>query len=238
MPRLHVNIDHVATLRQARGGTEPDPVLWALAAEAAGAQGITCHLRKDRRHIQDEDVRQLRARIGTLLNLELSLAGEIVDIAIASGAEAFCLVPENRKEVTTEGGLDVIGEEHRLAAAIPRLNAVGGIVSLFIDPEPAQVRAAATSGAAFVELHTGAYAGASGVDQLRELKRLSEATSLALELGLRVNAGHGLNYQNVGPVAALPGIEELNIGHSIVSRAVFDGVESAIRRMKTLIAGA
>ncbi|MDF1798480.1 MAG: pyridoxine 5'-phosphate synthase [Planctomycetota bacterium] len=238
MVRLHVNIDHVATLRQARRGLEPDPVAWALAAEAAGADGITCHLRKDRRHIQDADVVQLRARIGTLLNLESSLDPEMVAIAEASGAEAFCLVPENRKEVTTEGGLDVLGERARLSDAIPRLVAVGGAVSLFIDPEPEQIRASADSGATFIELHTGSYANASGEQRAAELRRLSEGASLALELGLRVNAGHGLNYENVGPCAKLPGIEELNIGHSIVSRATFGGVAEAIATMRALIAGA
>lgn len=238
MVRLHVNIDHVATLRQARRGLEPDPIAWALAAEAAGADGITCHLRKDRRHIQDADVVQLRARIATMLNLESSLDPEMIAIAEASGAEAFCLVPENRKEVTTEGGLDVIGERARLADAIPRLIAVGGAVSLFIDPEPGQIRASADTGASFIELHTGSYANATGEQRLAELRRLSEGASLALELGLRVNAGHGLNYENVGPCANLPGVEELNIGHSIVSRSTFGGVAEAISAMRALIAGA
>jgi pyridoxine 5-phosphate synthase len=239
MVRLHVNIDHVATLRQARRGHEPDPIAWAIAAEAAGADGITCHLRKDRRHIQDADVIQLRARIGTMLNLESSLDAEMIGIAEASGAEAFCLVPENRKEITTEGGLDVLGERARLSDAIPRLVAVGGVVSLFIDPVAEQIRAAADSGAGFIELHTGSYANATtGEERLAELKRLSEGASLALELGLRVNAGHGLNYENVGPCAKLPGVEELNIGHSIVSRAVFGGVGEAIATMRALIAGA
>jgi len=237
MPRLHVNIDHVATLRQARQGLEPDPVAWALQAEAAGAEGITVHLRKDRRHIQDADVTALRARIGTLLNLECSLDPEMVDIAEQSRAEAFCLVPENRQEVTTEGGLDVVGERGRLEAVIPRLAATGGAVSLFIDPDPEQVRAAAEVGAAFVELHTGCYALAEGAAREAELGRLVTASNLALDLGLRVNAGHGLNYENVGPVAALPGVEELNIGHSIVSRAVFTGVAEAIGTMRRLIAG-
>lgn len=235
MVRLHVNIDHVATLRQARRGSEPDPVAWALLAEDAGAEGITCHLRKDRRHIQDADVEALRDSITTLLNLELSLDPEIVELAMTSGADAFCLVPENRKEITTEGGLDVVAESARLAAVIPRLVATEAVVSLFIDPELDQVRAAASVGAQFVELHTGAYSGVTGAGRAKELERLAAAAALAQELGLRVNAGHGLNYQNVGPVAAIRGLEELNIGHSIVSRAVFDGVETAIRRMKALI---
>jgi pyridoxine 5-phosphate synthase len=238
MPRLHINIDHVATLRQARRGFEPDPIAWALEAERAGAQGITCHLRKDRRHIQDADVVALRAQITTLLNLELSLDPEIVELSLTSGADEFCLVPENRKEVTTEGGLDVLGEAGRLALVIPKLLAVGGVISLFIDPEPEQVRAAAGSGAQFIELHTGSYSNAEGLDIPRELRRLSEATNLARELGLRVNAGHGLNYLNVGPVALLDGIEELNIGHSIVSRAIFCGIHDAVGDMKALVAGA
>lgn len=236
MVRLHVNIDHVATLRQARRGFEPDPVEWALAAERAGAEGITFHLRKDRRHIQDADVLALRKAVTTLLNFELSLAPEIVEIAVEVGAEAFCLVPENRKEVTTEGGLDVVGEQKRLAAVIPRLIARGGAVSLFIDPDKEQVRASADSGAAFIELHTGAYAEAChGGSGLAELQRLEAAAMLARDLGLRVNAGHGLNYDNVREVAAIGGIEELNIGHSIVSRSVFTGVAEAIGTMKALI---
>lgn len=245
MPRLHVNVDHVATLRQARRGLEPDPVAWALQAEAAGAEGITVHLRKDRRHIQDADVAALRARIGTLLNLECSLDPEMVGLAEASGAEAFCLVPENRQEVTTEGGLDVLAEAARLGDAVPRLAAAGGLVSLFVDPDPDQLRASADAGAAFVELHTGCYAnawaaaGGAGLEDAAtaaELRRLEEAADLAVELGLRVNAGHGLNYENVGPMTRLAGIEELNIGHAIVSRAVFTGVTEAITAMRALLA--
>ena len=235
MPRLHINIDHVATLRQARRSVEPDPVAWALAAERAGAQGITCHLRKDRRHIQDADVTALRREIKTLLNLELSLDPEIVEISVVSGADEFCLVPENRKEVTTEGGLDVVSESGRLALVIPRLLAVNGLVSLFVDPDLEQVRASAATGAQFIELHTGAYSNARGGDVETELRRLTDATELAQSLGLRVNAGHGLNYLNVGPVAAIAGIEELNIGHSIVSRSVFDGVAVSIQEMKRLM---
>lgn len=229
--RLHVNVDHVATLRQARRGVEPDPVRWALAAEAAGAQGITCHLRKDRRHIQDADVVALRAKIGTLLNLELSLDPEIVEIALESGAEAFCLVPENRKEITTEGGLDVVAERERLAAVIPRLQEKGGLVSLFVDPDTHQLEAAAELGAAFVELHTGSYANAAGPARDEELARLRAGAEAAHALGLRVNAGHGLDYVNVAPVAALPHVEELNIGHAIVAHAVTVGVDAAIGQM-------
>ncbi|MFT5080924.1 MAG: pyridoxine 5-phosphate synthase [Bacteroidia bacterium] len=235
MPRLHINIDHVATLRQARRSVEPDPVAWALAAERAGAHGITCHLRKDRRHIQDADVVALRREIKTLLNLELSLDPEIVEISVVSGADEFCLVPENRKEVTTEGGLDVVSETGRLALVIPRLLAVNGLVSLFVDPDLEQVRASAATGAQFIELHTGAYSNARDGDVETELRRLTDATELAQSLGLRVNAGHGLNYVNVGPVAAIPGIEELNIGHSIVSRSVFTGVTESIQEMQRLM---
>ena len=235
MPRLHVNIDHVATLRQARREAFPDPVEWALRAEAAGALGITCHLRQDRRHIQDADVARLRERIATRLNLELSLAPEIVEIALTSGADAFCLVPENRAEVTTEGGLDVRGEAARLAETVPALAARGGEVSLFIDPDPAQVRAAAEVGAQFIELHTGRYALSRGAEREAEFARLTRAGALARELGLRLNAGHGLDYDNAGPVAALEGVEELNIGFAIVAEAVFSGVERAVSRMATLI---
>jgi pyridoxine 5-phosphate synthase len=235
MPRLHINIDHVATLRQARRGLEPDPVAWALEAELAGAKGITCHLRKDRRHIQDTDVIALRAQVKTMLNLEISLDPEMVEIGLASDADEFCLVPENRAEITTEGGLDVIGEAKRLGSVVPRLLAIDGVVSLFIDPDLDQVRAAAASGVQFIELHTGAYANATGGEVQAELARLAQAAELALKLGLRVNAGHGLNYENVGPVAAITGVEELNIGHSIVSRAVFRGVRTAIEDMNALI---
>jgi pyridoxine 5-phosphate synthase len=236
MPRLHVNVDHVATVRQARRGASPDPVAWALAAERAGAQGITCHLRVDRRHVQDEDVRRLRREIATVLNLELSLAPEIVEIALASGADCFCIVPENRQEVTTEGGLDVPREAARLAEVVPALAARGGLVSLFIDPDPAQVRASADAGAAFVELHTGSWANAAADGRERELARLAEAAELAHGLGLRVNAGHGLDYDNTAPIARLPFVEELNIGHAIVARALLVGVDAAVREMLGIVA--
>ncbi|MFT5286728.1 MAG: pyridoxine 5-phosphate synthase [Planctomycetota bacterium] len=231
MVRLHVNIDHVATVRQARRGESPDPVAWALAAERAGAHGITCHLRGDRRHIQDDDVSRLRAEIKTVLNLELSLASEMVGIALKSGATCFCLVPENRQEITTEGGLDVLAEKPRLLDTIPRLAETGGLVSLFIDPDPDQIAATAEIGAAFVELHTGAYATATGQKQQLELQRLIHAAELAHQLGLRVNAGHGLNYENTHAVLAMPYLEELNIGHSIVARALTVGVDKAIGEM-------
>jgi len=238
MVRLHVNVDHVATVRQARRAAAPDPVAWALAAEAAGAHGITCHLRQDRRHVQDADVAKLRASVTTLLNLETSLAPEMLSLAERSGADAFCLVPENRQEVTTEGGLDVARERARLADAIPRLAEAGGAISLFVDPDDAQLDAAAELGAAFVELHTGAYANASGAEREAERTRLVRGAERAHALGLRVNAGHGLDYDNVGPVAALPHVEELNIGHAMVGRALFVGVEACVREMLAAIAAA
>ncbi len=231
MLKLHVNIDHVATVRQARRVASPDPVAWAIAAERAGAHGITCHLRKDRRHIQDADVKALRGAIATLLNLECSLDPEMVAIALTSGADEVCLVPENRQEITTEGGLDVVGEAQRLREALPRLHEAGALVSLFVDPDEAQIAAAAELGADFVELHTGAYANATGGLREEELSRLRLAAEQAHGLGLRVNAGHGLDYDNVVAVAALPHLEELNIGHSMVGRAVFVGVEAAVREM-------
>jgi pyridoxine 5-phosphate synthase len=238
MIRLHVNIDHVATLRQARRGLAPDPIEWALQAEAAGAHGITCHLRKDRRHVQDRDVAQLRAKIRTLLNLELSLDPEMVALGLRSGADEYCLVPEHRLEVTTEGGLDAIGESQRLADVIPRLRASGGKISLFVDPEPAQIECAARMQADFIELHTGCYANAwaNPAQRALELERLRHGAELARRYGLRVNAGHGLDLLNVGAVARLPHVEELNIGHSIVARAVYVGVAAAIREMLAAIA--
>jgi pyridoxine 5-phosphate synthase len=238
MPRLHVNIDHVATLRQARREHFPDPIDWALRAERAGAEGITAHLRKDRRHIQDADVRELRKRIATRLNLEMSLDAEMSAIALRSGADAFCIVPENRAEVTTEGGLDVIAERKRLVAIVPKLARKGAEVSLFVAPDRDQIAAASDVGAQFVELHTGTYARATGVRKRRELDRLRSAAIFAHELGLRVNAGHGLDYDNVLPVAALPFVEELNIGFAIIARSVFAGVDEAVRTMARLVASA
>ncbi len=231
MVRLHVNVDHVATLRQARLGHDPDPIQWALAAERAGAHGITVHLRKDRRHIQDRDVGELRTRCGTLLNLECSLDSEMVALALKSNAQAICLVPERREEVTTEGGLDVALERERIARVLPEFAARGAVVSLFIDPEPRQLEAAARLGAPFVELHTGSYANAAGAGRERELLRLVAGAAHAKRLGLRVNAGHGLNLENTAAVARITGMEELNIGYSIVARSLFIGVEAAVREM-------
>ncbi|MGD2018622.1 MAG: pyridoxine 5'-phosphate synthase, partial [Planctomycetota bacterium] len=224
-PRLHVNIDHVATVRQARREAFPDPVEWALRCEAAGAHGITCHLRKDRRHVQDADIHRLREAVTTLLNLECSLDDSMLRIAEESGSEAFCLVPENRLEITTEGGLDVIRETPRLKDAVPRLTEAGGAVSIFVDPDPRQLDAAAALGAPFVELHTGAYANADGAVREAELARLVDASRHARSVGLRVNAGHGLDFENTAAVAAIPEVEELNIGFAMVARSLFDGVD-------------
>jgi pyridoxine 5-phosphate synthase len=235
MPKLHVNVDHVATVRQARRESFPDPVVWALAAEKAGAQGITCHLRKDRRHIQDDDVRRLRRKIRTRLNLETSLDPEMVAHALRTRADAVCIVPENRQEVTTEGGLDVRAEMRRLKKAVPALADRGAEVSLFVDPDRDQVAAAADAGALFVELHTGTYANARGAGKRRELARLEKAAEFAHARGLRVNAGHGLDYDNVAPVARLPHVEELNIGFAIVAEALFVGAHAAVEHMSDSI---
>jgi pyridoxine 5-phosphate synthase len=244
MPSLGVNIDHVATLRQARYrenpkslNAEPDPVEAALVAERAGAVGITAHLREDRRHIQDGDIFALRERISTKLNLEMGISEEIVAVALNVRPHDVCLVPENRQEVTTEGGLDCVGQMGRLRSVVERLRETGARVSLFIDPEESQIRAAAELAAEFVELHTGAYAEARGGAREEELLALKRGAELALELGLRVNAGHGLNYENTAAVLILPGLEELNIGHSIVSRAVTVGMERAVREMCAIIQG-
>jgi pyridoxine 5-phosphate synthase len=236
MPRLHVNVDHVATLRQARREPCPDPVEWALRAEKAGADGITAHLRKDRRHIQDDDVKRLRKQLATRLNLEMSLDPKIVAIALRLRPEAVCIVPENRLEVTTEGGLDVVREARRLCATVPALARRGAEVSLFIDPDVRQVEAACEVGAEFVELHTGSYARASGRARAKELARITTAAAHARAIGLRVNAGHGLDYDNVAPIAAVPHVEELNIGFAIIARAVFEGLEESVARMARLVA--
>ncbi|MGH7144302.1 MAG: pyridoxine 5'-phosphate synthase [Planctomycetota bacterium] len=241
MTLLGVNIDHIATVRQARRIDEPDPVLAAGLAELGGADNITVHLRKDRRHIQDRDVALLRQSVHVRLNLEMSLDPEIVALALKTRPPNVCIVPENRQEVTTEGGLDVAGQLKRVAAAVKKLQRAGSVVSLFVDPEPRQIDAAAAVGATHVELHTGDYASAfdrqrtAAVPGRAALEKLTAAAVRAGEHGLRVNAGHGLNYRNVLPVAAIPGMEELNIGHSIVGRALFVGLREAVREMKQLI---
>ncbi|MEY4939794.1 MAG: hypothetical protein RIQ93_1529 [Verrucomicrobiota bacterium] len=238
---LGVNIDHCATLRQARyraatgdaEPVEPDPIAFALAAERAGGDGITVHLREDRRHIQDRDVRRLRETISTRLNLEMACVPAMTDYARKLKPHSVCLVPESREEVTTEGGLDVVGNRDRVATCIDAMNAAGIKTSLFIDPDEAQIELSAKIGAPWIELHTGAYANAyhsprRGV----ELERLRRGAVQGSALGLVVNAGHGINYTNITEVRTLPHLHELNIGHSIVSRALFTGVEEAVREMK------
>lgn len=236
MPLLGVNIDHVATLRQARRGREPDPVHAAVIAESAGADGITVHLREDRRHIQDRDVRVLRQMVSTRLNLEMSVSPEICNFALQVVPDQVTLVPERREEITTEGGLDVITHHQRVAECCSALLDAGIIVSLFIDPDEAQIRRCQELGVQAVELHTGAYADAApGTERQNQLHRLQNAAELTASLGLILNLGHGLDYRNVQPVAALPGAHELNIGHSIISRAVIVGLDNAVREMKALI---
>lgn len=238
-PLLGVNIDHVATVRQARGTSYPDPVEAALIAETAGADGITVHLREDRRHIQDRDVEILRQVLKTRMNLEMAVTEEMIAFALRIQPQHACLVPEKRTEVTTEGGLDVIGREAEVKSACERLSRAGIEVSLFIDPDLDQLDAAVRCGAPVVELHTGAYADA--VDEharAKELARIARAVAHGIAHGLTVNAGHGLHYVNVEPVAAIPGINELNIGHSIVARALLTGFPEAVREMKRLVVGA
>jgi pyridoxine 5-phosphate synthase len=232
---LGVNIDHVATLRQARGTRYPDPVQAALLAEEAGADGITIHPREDRRHIQDRDVLLLRDTLQTKMNLEMAVTDAMLDFAEQIRPACVCLVPEKREELTTEGGLDVEGQEARIAKACERLAAIGAEVSLFIDPDKTQIDAAVRCGAPVIELHTGEYAEASGAAADAAFKVLVEAVTYARKKGLVVNAGHGLNYHNTERVAAIAGINELNIGHAIIARAVFTGLKEAVRDMKTLI---
>jgi pyridoxine 5-phosphate synthase len=235
MIKLGVNIDHVATVREARKTYEPDPVGAAVLTELAGADGITVHLRQDRRHINDRDVRLLRQTIVTRLNLEMAAVEEIIGIALEIKPEQVTFVPEKREEVTTEGGLDVAGAAGPLKEAVTRFHEAGIGVSMFIDPEPAQIRASHETGADFVELHTGAYAEACGTEQEAELNRLIAASEFAFETGIGLNAGHGLTYRNVRPVLQLRALHELNIGHSIISRAVMVGLERAVREMKALL---
>jgi pyridoxine 5-phosphate synthase len=235
MAHLGVNIDHVATIRQARRTHEPDPIHAAAFALLGGADVITIHLREDRRHIQDRDVRLLRETVPSGLNLELSCESEIVHIACETRPDQATLVPERREEVTTEGGLDVVGDPDRVRRAVETLHGVQIPVSLFIDPDLGQVEKSAELGVAAVELHTGAYALAQGAAQLYELKRLLVASRRVVELGMQLHAGHGLNYLNVQAIAAIPAMRELNIGHSIVARAVFVGLRDAVAEMKQLI---
>jgi pyridoxine 5-phosphate synthase len=244
---LGVNIDHCATLRQARyrdagatvgGAIEPDPVAFALAAERAGAHGITVHLREDRRHIQERDVRRLRECISTRLNLEMACTPEMTALALELKPEFVCLVPENRTEVTTEGGLDIIGNEERVRECVEAMNAAGIKASLFIDPDVAQIELSSKLNAPFVELHTGAYANAYFTPaRAAEFERLRLGALRAYDLGLTVNAGHGINYTNIAEIRTLPNLYELNIGHSIVSRALFTGVDEAVREMKARMNG-
>ncbi len=235
MVTLGVNIDHIATIRQARGGKDPDPVQAAVIAELAGAHGITAHLREDRRHIQDRDIYLLKQTVSTRLNLEMAATPEIVKIAVDVLPYMVTLVPEKREERTTEGGLPVSGKERDLAKIIESFRNNNILVSLFIDPDLAQIKAARRTSASHIELHTGPYANAKGQSQIDELERLRDATMAAVKLGLHVNAGHGLDFHNVIDVGRIQGIEELNIGHSIVARAVIVGLDTAIRDMLALI---
>jgi pyridoxine 5-phosphate synthase len=236
---LGVNIDHVATLRQARGTRYPDPIQAAIAAESAGADSITLHLREDRRHIQERDVRMLRDILQTRMNLEMAVTDEMLEIALQLHPEDCCLVPERREELTTEGGLDVAGQLPRIHDACKRLAEAGIRVSLFIDADPDQIDAAAASGAPCIEIHTGHFADAApGLAQTEELARIVEAVRLGEQAGLTVHAGHGLHYHNVQKIAAISGIRELNIGHAIIARALFAGLENAVAEMKRLMMAA
>lgn len=236
---LGVNIDHVATLREARGTIYPDPVQAAFLAEEAGADGITIHPREDRRHIQTRDVYVLASTIGTRMNLEMAVTDAMMELAEEIEPAAVCFVPEKREELTTEGGLDVLSQAEYISQAVTRMSRLGSEVSLFIDPDIEQIKAAVDSGAPVIELHTGRYAEAVYEDeQLDELERIEEAAAFAYSQGLIVNAGHGLNYHNVEAIAAIPSMNELNIGHAIVARAVFVGFKQAVKEMRDLIAAA
>jgi pyridoxine 5-phosphate synthase len=235
---LGVNVDHVATLRQARHTRYPDPVAAALIAEQSGADSITVHLREDRRHIQARDVELLLRTLQTRVNLEMAVTDAMVELAVKHRPADCCLVPERREELTTEGGLDVAAQKQRVAAVCRALEQHGIRVSLFIDPDPAQIEASAEIGAPVVELHTGAYADAAGAAAAKELVRIESAAARARSLGLVVHAGHGLNYHNVTPIAALASIVELNIGHAVVAQALFDGFAGAVAKMKALMVAA
>jgi len=233
--RLGVNIDHVATIRNARGGPHPDPLRAAEIAQAAGADGITAHLREDRRHIIDDDIARLIGGIALPLNFEMAATEEMVAIACRHRPHAACIVPERREEVTTEGGLDAAGQHNHLKPLITRLGDAGIRVSLFIEPDPRQIEAAVSLGAPVVEFHTGAYAHAEGEAQVAQLQRLSDAVALAAKNGIEPHAGHGLTYDNVTPVAAIPQIAELNIGHFLIGEAIFTGLDASVRRMRALM---
>ena len=233
--RLGVNIDHVATIRNARGGDHPDPVRAAITAAEAGADGITAHLREDRRHITDNDIDRLMAEIGLPLNLEMAATEEMLAIALRHKPHAACIVPERREERTTEGGLDAAGQHNSLADFVARLIDAGIRVSLFIEPTPAQVEAALRLGAPVVEFHTGRYAQLSGEEQAAELRRIADMAALAVKNGIEPHAGHGLTFDNVAPIAAIPQIAELNIGHFLVGEAIFTGLEASVRRMRALM---
>jgi len=238
MIRLGINVDHVATVRQARRAEVPDPVEAALLAEKAGADGITVHLREDRRHIQERDVQELRKRAKTKVNLEMAVTPAMITFAETLRPHDACFVPEKREELTTEGGLDVVAHRQRVKDAVHRLQGYGIHVSLFIDPEGAQIEAAREAGAHAIEIHTGAYCNASGAEREKERKSIAKAATFARSLGLEVHGGHGLDYENVTPISQIPEIVELNIGHSIIARAVIVGIEQAVREMKELLAKA
>lgn len=238
MIRLGVNVDHVATVRQARRVDVPDPVEAALLAEAAGADGITVHLREDRRHIQERDVRILRQRLHTKLNLEMAVTPAMLAFAENVRPDDACFVPEKREELTTEGGLDVVSHRQKIREATQRLHSLAVRVSLFVDPETAQIEASRDVGAHAVEIHTGAYCNALSVEREKQLQAILEASKFAQSLGLEVHGGHGLNYDNVLPIAQIPEMAELNIGHSIIARAVIVGIEQAVREMKDLLSKA
>ena len=233
--RLGVNIDHVATIRNARGGAYPDPIRAALVAQEAGADGITAHLREDRRHIIDEDIAHLIGAIALPLNMEMAATEEMVALALKHRPHAACIVPERREEVTTEGGLNAAGQHNHLQPLISRLSEAGIRVSLFIEPDPRQIEAAMLLGAPVVEFHTGRYAHAEGEERAAELRRIADAAALAVKNGIEPHAGHGLTYDNVQPIAAIPQIAELNIGHFLVGEAIFTGLDASVRRMRALM---
>jgi pyridoxine 5-phosphate synthase len=233
--RLGVNIDHVATIRNARGGAHPEPLRAALAAADAGADGITAHLREDRRHITDDDISRLKDALSIPLNLEMAATEEMLDIALRHRPHAACIVPEKREERTTEGGLDAAGHRAMLASFVGRLSDAGIRVSLFIEPDPRQIEAAITLGAPVVEFHTGRYAHLEGAEQAAELRRIADAAALATKNGIEPHAGHGLTFANVAPIAAIPQLKELNIGHFLVGEAIFIGLDDSIRRMRQLM---